>query len=205
MSDIYATPTKCQMPLSWGAFSEACPFARNFVHDWVVKEVPFLFYLQNATGPADLATMATGSTATQINSCLFGGIAMATTKTLGTMISIPQDIDLSKAFDCRWMWHEGGGSGTVTFTTLYTSAKLAAAAVAVGATALDTVHTATTLATAHYRNASNWGQFTGAKLAALSLTRLDDALVFKTTCALATATACNVTGLQYGYYRRSLA
>jgi len=203
MSDIYATPTKAQQPLSWGAFSEACPFARNFVHDWVVKEVGLSHYMQEAT-PADLTTMATGGTATEINSCLFGGVLLATTKTLGLMVRIPQDIDLAKAFDCRWMFYVPTDTGTVTMTTLYTAGDLDAA-IAVGATALDTVHTANTLATAHAQHASNWGQITGAKLAALSLTRVDDSLVFKTTCALVTVASATFTGFQYGYYRRSLA
>lgn len=197
--------TKSQMPTSHAQFITSGPFARNFVHDYNVKTYPFLHTMQNATGPADLATMSTGGTATEINSAEWGGVKLATTKAIGTMIPVPLDIDDDKAVDIRFLGYSSDAAGTVCHTTLYSHVEVDTDTIAVAATALDTVHTATTLALAHEAISSNWGQIAAATFAALSVAPPDSFLNIKTTVVLVTATVYVVTGMQIGYYRKSLA
>jgi hypothetical protein len=181
------------------------PVVRNFVHDYNVKTLPLMHYMQNATGPADLATMSTGGTATEINSAEWGGVKLATTKAIGTYIPVPLDIDGDKAIDLRWLAYSSDAAGTITHTTLYDHVEIASDTIAVASTAMDTVGTAITLATAHLSLGSNWEQIAAASAAALDLNPPDSFLNVKTTVALVTATVYVITGVQLGYYRKSIA
>ena len=186
----------------------ATPLSK-YIFDRIIKSLFELPAIQNATGPADLLGHGTGTPAlAEINSSETVGLTLdANNEGFGVLWQIPMELDDSGAIDYRLLWSnsEAAGTGSALFAGEYTKLVAGTTAIAVGATALDTVIAADVDLAANVINWTPWGTILGTAVTALAITPGDDflALHFKvtlTTIADATVHAGNVR-----YYRKYIA
>lgn len=98
---------------------------------------------QNATGPANLLSQGTGTAAiAEINSSEICGVTFdADSESVGFLWGLPDIIDLSEAIYivCIWANSTAAVTGSAKFSLVYTPITVGTTALAIGATALDTV------------------------------------------------------------------
>ncbi len=100
---------------------------------------------QNATGPADLTSMGTGTCAiSEVTTSEIAGFNFDNdSESVGALWRLPDDIDLTEAiyFACLWLkiQNAAAATGSAQLSIVYTPITAGTTALAVGATALDTV------------------------------------------------------------------
>ena len=159
------------------------------------------------TGPANLVSHgATNPELAEIASSEICGFTFdGSNDSYGSIWHYPVEIDLTGDVDFRVIWSESGtgGSGTGTFTVVYTPIALETTALSVGATALDTIIAADPPSTtANCIQATAFGTLTGGTISPVTYEPGEAALAIKTYVTFATITDSTVYELQARYYRR---
>lgn len=203
------TPTRGSSVSSWADFVVSSPFAQNKVVDrprvWIPAAGGAQFYAADGDSDTNIDSpigLGAGTPAfAEINTSELGGFTLdANDESVSALVPLPSDIDVSKAVRIRVLWSnsEAAGTGGATFTCVYTPLTVGTDAIAVGATALDTVITADVDLAANVLNWSPWGTITGGTL---TDTPGDDVMAVKCAVTLDTIANATVYGFQMDYYR----
>jgi hypothetical protein len=176
----------------------------QFINETVRIPLWNLNNVRNATGPADVVSYGAGNALlTAIGSSTCAGFLLnASTEAYGNMWLVPNELDVSGDIRVRYFGSESGtgGSGSALMAATYTPLTTGTTAVAIGATALDTVITALTPSTtANALQATAWGTLDGATL---TITPGDDVLTWNSIVTLTTITDFSVYEMQLEYKRK---
>jgi hypothetical protein len=184
------------------------PFVGDVVSVRTIENLVVTNPAYNASGPADLIGLGTGTPAlSEISTFGLAGVNLnADNETFHSLWDIPYEADLEQEIAIRHKWLKIQDAAAATGTALLTDTYLAlvdgTTALAAQTTAFDTDRAAQAVAARYVPQWTDWSTISAASVQALGLTAGEDQIAFKHLVDLTTITDCHVLVSQIAYYRR---
>jgi hypothetical protein len=174
-----------------------------FTKEYIIDR-PIIEVWNGSWGLTDLSAADSVGTADQVevNSSLQLAVDFDNAETFGFNFRIPEDCDVSKEMNLRFLWSNSAATNaanTLLLTPLYTHWVPGTTAVAVPATAFSSVAAAQASFGANVQGYTGWSTLASGISTAVGG---ESRLAIKVTATLATITDATVFAAEFRYYRR---
>jgi hypothetical protein len=204
----FTKPTNAVALATFDGLRNSSAWAKEYVQDIrIVNLLNVTGACQNATGPANLFSFGTGHPAlAEVNTSETAGYLLnADSESHGLTWELPHDLDPNQDIDFRVKWSnsEAAATGSVLFSIVYTPVVIGGTtALAVAATALDTIIVNQVDLAANVKTWTSWGTITGGKTGIVALCPGTDEIVLKCAVDLTTCADATLFQIQARYRRR---
>ena len=190
-------------------FREATKLGKEFIFDRPIVDIWNAGPNYSTTdGHWTVTPGSAHPTIAEINSSgIIAPVCNADNEGFGTLWKLPPSIDVAQEIGFRLLTcnvTDAAGTGTELWAITYKALVAATTAVAVPATAMGTVVTATTNLAQYVTVWSSWGLIAAATSGITTLIPGDDALILKCIVDITSVTDTNPLILQARYYRKYL-